>query len=51
MAFDMSSGSSMNQNEPLRAVVSDFASSSSRKEMRLVEEVTAASNAPVCMPI
>ncbi len=39
----------MNQNEPLRAVVTFFAISCSRKLIRLVDDVTAASSEPVCM--
>ena len=40
----------MNQYAPLRPVVKDLATSSRRKEISEVEEVMAASMAPVCMP-
>src|ERR1700720_1815681 len=45
----MISGSSMNQLDLPRPVVRLFETSSRRKEIRLVDEVIAASQAPVCI--
>ena len=47
--LDISSGSNMNQKLPLRPVATALLISSSRKEIRLVELVTAASSDPVCI--
>ncbi len=48
-SFDIISGSSMNQYVLLRPVVRYFAISSSLNEMKLVDDVIAASIAPVCI--
>ncbi len=49
ICFDMITGSNMNQYDLPRPVVRLLATSSSRNEIRLVEEVIAASQAPVCI--
>ena len=48
-SFDMRSGSSMNQYVFPRPLVRNFETSSRRNEMRLVDDVNAASIAPVCI--
>ena len=47
--FDIISGSNMNQYDLPRPLVSAFETSSRRNEMRLVDDVSAASIAPVCI--
>ena len=47
--FDIINGSNMNQYDLPRPLVRNFETSSRRKEMRLVDEVSAASIAPVCI--
>ena len=49
IGFDISSGSNMNQYDLPRPLVRNFDTSSRRNEMRLVDDVSAASIAPVCI--